>query len=236
MEVSPPRVASPLNLPPRPILPGTSLHCFSLVFFLLLLLFVLSVIIESSLVAPTPSVSATARLRSSLNGTKLLTNEQTVDALLDLMEICKSVCPVELLEQGLLKKHSSYLCLGRSCGVCSNVDHYRKDCSHRIQIKDVCFFCYLPKSLGYKQLHDPDSEFGKNACPWKNVTLTVMKMALAGDREVLEAVGNLGTNSPTSKETREQMILLKLWKTPTTGQLLPLGVSLLVRLARRIRE
>lgn len=198
-------------------------------FVLVLLLF--SVLIEFFLVVPDTS-SAAVRLRSRLNTYKNLSNEQAVDSLLDLLELTKTFCPVELLSRGVLAKHPAAQCLGFVCGVCTSGTHFRKQCPSRIDIHGLCVYCYLPKSLCGKPLHDPDHEFAKLACPWRDITLTVMKLAMAGDQDIHTALGDL---RPSPNETREKTILLKLWKIPATGSLLPLGVTLLVQLARRCK-
>ncbi len=168
----------------------------------------------------------------SATSTTLQTAQADILRLIDLKETCRNHCPVELLQRGVLVSgHREAACLGMVCGVCSKTGHSRSDCPSKITLPSVCWFCYLPQTLVQKEIH-PQNLYGNNKCPWKEMTMTLMAMALSGDRRVVEALGNL---TPKATESREQAILRRLWETPTTGDLLPLGVRLLLRLGSRNR-
>ena len=147
---------------------------------------------------------------------------------LELKETCRTHCPVELLQNGVLSnRHQNAACLGTRCGVCSSGLHLRNQCPHKITLPGVCFFCYLLPTLLQKEIHTP-AEFGTRDCPWMAINQTLMVMAVGGDPRVMSELGDL---TPRSGETKEQLILRKLWETPARGDLLPLGVHLLVRLS-----
>jgi hypothetical protein len=154
-------------------------------------------------------------------------NKQTVLNLLELKNTLAGYCPVAYLKSKELKR--CFNCTS-CCGVCARPDHLRKDCPNQIQ-GNFCYFCYLPQSMCNEQLHHPEEEYGKNACPWKNITIALMVLARQKDALVIAELGNV--DQGPDRHTREQRILLKLWAVPQQGDLLPLGVRLLLKLAAR---
>lgn len=146
-------------------------------------------------------------------------NEGILLAIDEIKRISQEFCPLHYLRGGTLIKHSLDSCLGRVCGICLGTGHFRNTCEHKLGQFPGCWLCYLPQSLCNHRLHDPETEFGKLACPWKGVTTALMKLATENDPRI--------TSHITIENRSPQQILQKLWTVPERGDLLPLGVRLL---------
>ena len=92
-------------------------------------------------------------------------------------------------------------------------------------LHETCYQCFLPQTLCREQLHDKTTEYGTAACPWKNLTLGVL---------ILWRRGRL-TNPATGITQRDTFkdVVSKLWLAPDAGDLLPLGVRLIVEAHRK---
>lgn len=154
---------------------------------------------------------------------------KTIAQLRDALAASATYCPFEFLSTGQLVQHPEgpFACMGDVCGHCATQNHHRTTAcpESRVILHETCYQCFLPQTLCREQLHDKTTEYGTAACPWKNLTLGVL---------ILWRRGRL-TNPATGITQRDTFkdVVSKLWLAPDAGDLLPLGVRLIVEAHRK---
>jgi len=138
------------------------------------------------------------------------------------LDSVKGFCPQELLlECGQTVAHPPFECQGVICKTCARANHHdtRHCTEERRVIKETCDKCHLPQTLCQERLHDPQTEYGTDACPWWPLTLAVVVKWRKGELD--------GALYGLTRAMNFKDVMQKLWLVPHGGDLLPPGLRII---------